>query len=198
MTLASTFAGTQEASRNAGWDTPPARYRLQPLTSDEVACWDDRIADYESTELFHRKAWLDYLAASRGVEIRRWTIRADGDAVGYFCGGFLKIGPFRILGSPLRGWGTNFMGPVVNRGIDQRALVNAIDDLACEDSLAMVELEHSWLSAPVLEAAGFIAVPDWTYRVDLTPRDVGAMWRTLDPTCRNRIHLLRRQRGDVV
>ncbi len=187
MTSGSTFAVTQEAPRNAGWDTPLVRYRLQPVTSDEVAHWDELIADYESAELFHRKAWLDYLAASRGVEIRRWTIRADGDAVGYFCGGFLKIGPFRILGSPLKGWGTNFMGPVVNRGIDQRALVNAIDDLACEDSLAMIELEHSWLSEPVLEAASFIAVPDWTYLVDLTPQDVGAMWRRLESTCRNRI-----------
>ena len=95
MTPGSGFAVTRDAPTEARQATPPARYRLQPLTSDEAAHWDALVAGRESVELFHRNAWLDYLAESRGVEIRRWGIHAGGDAVGYFCGGFLKTGPFR-------------------------------------------------------------------------------------------------------
>src|SRR2546428_718337 len=150
---------------------PPRTYTFERLPEWESTAWNDLIAPFESRELFHGRAWLDYLAASRGVDIGMWTIRDDRDVAGYFVGGIFKKGPFRILGSPLRSWGTNFMGPVANSDIDQHALLEAVDDLARREGFAMVELEHPWLSEPVMEAAKFSAVADWTYIVDLTPGD---------------------------
>ena len=97
------------------------RYELEPLTSEEQETWDARIAGYESAHLFHRRAWLDYLAESQGVQIRQWAIREAGRTVGYFCAGIFRKGPFRILGSPLKSWGTNFMGPVVNSDFSAEA-----------------------------------------------------------------------------
>ncbi len=88
----------------------PVRYDLEPLTSDEQRTWDALIAGYESAHLFHRQAWLDYLAESQGVKFRYWAIRESGTTVGYFCGGIFNKGPFRILGSPLKGWGTQLHG----------------------------------------------------------------------------------------
>ena len=94
-------------------------YQLEPLGEQEATRWDSLIAPHKSCELFHRKVWLDYLAASQAAEIRLWAIRAGGETVGYFCGGIIRRGPFKILGSPLRGWNTNFMGPVANDDLDQ-------------------------------------------------------------------------------
>ena len=109
------------------------RYEFEPLSSEELASWDERIAGYESVQLFHRQAWLDYLVASRALRIHQWAIRESGRTIGYFCAGTLRKGPFRILGSPLKGWASNFMGPVVNSDCDQDAFLRAMDELCTRE-----------------------------------------------------------------
>ena len=76
----------QEARRAPVRETP-THYDFVPLTPGELSAWDILIRPYDSRELFHSQAWLDYLAASRGVEIQRWAIHEDGRPIGYFCGG---------------------------------------------------------------------------------------------------------------
>lgn len=161
-----------------------SRYTLELLSPEEISRWDELIAGYESRELFHRKAWLNYLEASRGVTIRHWRIRSDAQTVGYFCGGFLRKGPFRILGSPLKGWGTNFMGPVVNGDFNQAYLLEALDALAREERFGMLELQYRNVSEPELRAAGYEAVPTTTYLVTIAG-DPEAMWSALNSKCRN-------------
>lgn len=162
-------------------------YRLVPLSLEEETRWDDAIAPCQGREVFHRRAWLDYLAASRGVGARFWAIRQEADTLGYFCAGQLTKGPFRVLGSPLTGWGTNVMGPVFAPGADHAEFLRALDALARRERLATVELESRLLSERALEEAGFEPVAAWSYLVPLDPGDPDAMWRRLHPTCRNRI-----------
>lgn len=162
-------------------------YRLESLTEREVARWEELATPYETFELFHQRAWLDYLAASRGIDVRMWAIREAGRTVGYFCGGIQQKWPFKLLGSPLKGWGTNFMGPIMNADIDQRRLLDALDGLARTEHIAMAEIENRSLSEHALDAAQYTAVLGWTYQVRLTPQEPAAMWSALDSTCRNRI-----------
>jgi hypothetical protein len=108
------------------------------------------------------------------------VIREGAQTVGYFCGGVLHKGPFRILGSPLMGWGTNFMGPVVNRDFDQSAFLASIDELAARDSFAMVELESPILSGQRLNEAGYEPLCRWSYVVELTPENPDKMWKRLE------------------
>lgn len=162
-------------------------YRLDLLSPDDVAGWDGLVRSCRGREVFHQSPWLDYLAASRGVEVLRWAIRDEGETVGYFCGGLLRKGPFRVLGSPLRSWATNSMGPVSTRQLDLPRFVDALDVLAVNLGLGMIELEQPALTAEVLRPAGYQPVENWTYRVRLDPADPQAMWRRLDSTCRNRI-----------
>ena len=165
----------QEARRAPVRETP-THYDFVPLTPGELSAWDILIRPYDSRELFHSQAWLDYLAASRGVEIQRWAIHEDGRPIGYFCGGLLQKGPFRIFGSPLKGWGTNFLGPVINRDVDQRAFFRALDELARRERWAMLELENPILSEACFEAHGFSSYPQPTFLVELTPEDPQIMW----------------------
>jgi hypothetical protein len=164
-----------------------AQYEFEPLTTAEAAHWDGLIAPYPDRELFHCKVWLDYLAASRGVEIRFWAIREGSQTIGYFCGGVLRKGPFRILGSPLKGWGTNFMGPVLNSASAHDKLLTAMDSLAAAEHLAMIELEYRGAPEEAYGAADYEPVRSWTFLVNLVPGDSDAMWQALDSTCRNRI-----------
>lgn len=163
------------------------RCQLVPLAADEAARWEELTASYPAFELFHRKPWLDYLSESRKMQIRYWELRKGDQKLGYFCGGILRKGPFRILGSPLKGWGTNFMGPVMNGSFDPAHFLEALEDLACGENLAMAELESRALSETALEAARFEPVIGWTYWVEVTPGNRDAMWRALESTCRNRI-----------
>lgn len=163
------------------------RYALEPLSEDQSARWDDLIAPYESAQLFHRSPWLDYLAASRGIEVRLWAIRDAETTIGYLCGGLVRKGPFLLLGSPLKGWGTNYMGPIMDSDADPLGVVRALDDLAKREDLAMTELEGRALSDSVMQASGFEAVCSWTYEVSLAPDDPDRMWNTLSSTARNRI-----------
>jgi SAM-dependent methyltransferase len=163
------------------------RYRLEPLSPADEARWDELVMSSNSHTVFHRRAWLDYLAESRAITTRLWSI-SDGDStVGYFCGGTLKKGPFRILGSPLTGWGTNTLGPVFSTEAHHPAFVAALDSVAHAERLATIEVESTVLSEGALEAAGFEPTGAWTYLVALDASDGVSAWERLTGPCRNRI-----------
>ena len=54
----------QEARRAPVRETP-THYDFVPLTPGELSAWDILIRPYDSRELFHSQAWLDYLATDR-------------------------------------------------------------------------------------------------------------------------------------
>jgi CelD/BcsL family acetyltransferase involved in cellulose biosynthesis len=182
------------AERPADQQAFPAdqRYELEPLAPRELARWDSLVMPYESRELFHRKVWLDYLAASRKAEPRFWAIRHRGRLMGYFCGAIITKGPFRILGSPLKSWTTNFMGPAVNDDFDQPAFLRALDRLAADEGLAMVEIENSILSDTHMSEFGYEPVAQPTYVVTLTPGHPDTMWSRIDLKSRQKVRKSKR------
>jgi hypothetical protein len=191
-------APVQDApGRTADEGTPSARtpnsgpYHLEPLSASEAERWDEITAPYETRELFHRRTWLEYLASSRGAQIRLWRICAGDESIGYFCAGLLRKGPFRILGSPLRGWGTNFMGPIVHADVDQERLLDALDRLCGEEGVAMMEIEHPLFEKGNPRGHGYEPIPAATYVVELHA-DLDVMWSTLSSNCRNRIRKAKR------
>jgi hypothetical protein len=167
-------------------------YRLEPLTTREVFQWDDLIKPFGNRYLFHRKPWLEYLSASQNVEIRFWAIREGSETVGYFCGGIVRKGPYRILGSPLKGWCTNYMGPVLCAGFDQDAFFQAIDELARREQFAMVEMEQPALSTGTFARHGFEAVfsPNIVLRLD--PKRPDRMWERLNTRVRTKVRKARK------
>ena len=170
------------------------RYRIEPLETDESARWDELITPYETAGVFHRNPWLDFLIATRGVEFRRWAIREGHRTQGYFCGAIQRKGPFAALGSPLTGWQTPFMGPIVNRDVDFGDLLDALDVLAREEHLAVVELGNPQLPENVMRAAGYDIKPACTLLVRLTPGNQAAMWNGLDSKCRNQVRKAQKSR----
>src|SRR5271166_3186289 len=156
------------------------RYELEPLIKEELETWDARIADYESVHLFHRRAWLDYLAESQGADIRHWAIREAGRTAGYLCAGVFNKGPFRILGSPLKSWGTNFLGPAVNSGFSAEAFLQSLDELAAREGLATLEIENPVLDAGLMASRGYEVRVDSTYIIELTPHNQDRVWERID------------------
>lgn len=156
-----------------------AAYTLEPLDAEEVAQWDRLIEPFATREIFHRSPWLKYLQATHGVELRYWRVTDHGRTVGYFTGGLVHKGPFTILGSPLRGWGTNYMGPVVDPSFDQPQFLRALDDVARREGFSIVELENCCLNGEIMSAAGYEAFQELTYIVELLPNSPAEMWKRL-------------------
>jgi predicted N-acyltransferase len=173
-------------------DNSSVRYELEPLTNAEEKTWDTLIAGYESAHLFHRRAWLDYLAESQGVQIRYWAIREAGRTAGYFCAGMFNKGPFRIMGSPLKSWGTNFMGPVVNSGFDAEAFLQSLDELAASEGIATLEIENPILDAGLMASRGYDVRVDSTYIIELTPHEEDRVWNRIDKKDRSTVRKARR------
>jgi hypothetical protein len=173
-------------------DSGSVRYELQPLTNMELETWDARVAGYETVHLFHRRAWLNYLAESQQVKIHHWSIRESGKTVGYFCAGIFNKGPFRILGSPLKSWGTNFMGPVVHADFDAEAFLLALDELAANEGLATLEIENPILDAGLMSSRGYEVKTDKTYVIELAPEDEDKVWERIDKKDRSTVRKARR------
>lgn len=88
--------------------------------------------------------------------------------IGWFTGLVVKRGPFRILGSPFRGWTTPYMGFNLRQGIDLGAAARALKDYAFKHLRCIhVELADRCLSRAAAEKAGLGFNISHSYELDL-------------------------------
>jgi len=167
-------------------------YELTSLSAEEVCQWDQLIAPFRNRYLFHQKAWLEYVGACQNAEIRFWSIREGCRTVGYFPGGIIRKGPYRILGSPLKGWCTNFMGPIFLDGFEHDAFLRALNELAKREQFAMVEIEQPALHEQAFVTHGFEPVSCHNIVVRLEPHQPGKMWERLDSKVRTKVRKAKR------
>jgi hypothetical protein len=88
------------------------------------------------------------------------------------------------------------MGPVVNPDFDQAAFLAALDRLAKEENIAMVEIENPVFAEEPVHADGFESVEQPTYIVSLT-QDPEIMWKRIDVKSRQKVRKAKRN-GVVV
>lgn len=151
------------------------------------ADWDRAIRAYEAKTLFHESAWLDHvLDIHPEGRIDYYAITAKGRTVGLHCGLRVRRMLIPIHGSPLGGTGTNFMGPMVEPGVDQREVVRALVRLFGPRHFLHLELSNPALDRDVMLAAGFQAEDNVTHLCPL-PGDVDAAFATLRSEARNRV-----------
>jgi hypothetical protein len=111
--------------------------RIQvPLTQ-----WDHLLQPYPERTLFQSANWLHFLLQTvRGGELVQAVLRGGNSEVGYFAGIVITKLGLRILGSPLPGWTTSYMGFVLQPDISRIEALDALRQFAFED-LKCVHLE---------------------------------------------------------
>lgn len=145
------------------------------------------IRGYDTKTLFHEGAWLDHVQSIHPKgRIVYFEIRSEGECIGYHCALRLTKMMVPIHGSPLGGTGTNFMGPVVDRRVDQRELIRALVRLFGLRHFLHLELSHFWLDRQVMEEEGFQVDENVTHLCRI-PRDVEDAWAMLKSEARNRV-----------
>ena len=151
------------------------------------AGWDSLIEDCRGKTVFHELAWHRHvLSIHPGGRFEYFEILQDQSCIGYFCGLGLWKGPFRVMGSPLPGTGTNYMGPVFKGDADDAEALRAILRHYRRRFTAHVEMASDTVTAESFLAAGFSRHPGVTHFCPL-PETEEEGFAALRSTCRNRI-----------
>jgi CelD/BcsL family acetyltransferase involved in cellulose biosynthesis len=136
----------------------------------QAAAWDAVLEQRGDAEAFHSSAWLAFLTASQGAEPVVAIVRQDGRPVGWFVGAIVRRFGLRILGSPLKGWGTQFMGFLLDEGADRLAAAEALVRFAFRDLRCVhVELADPALGPAGMAERGFEVEAAATFMIDLEP-----------------------------
>src|SRR6478752_5815053 len=134
----------------------------------EPAAWEATLRQYRDAEVFHSPEWLSFLATSHGAEPVIAVVRDHGRPIGHFVGAIVRRYGVKILGSPLRGWGTESMGFLLDAGADRRAAAEALIPFAFEElGCSHVELSDRWLTGEQMAGSGFLVEVGRTFLVDL-------------------------------
>lgn len=143
-----------------------APVRLQQVSEDEL----EPVTHYRDHTIFQTAGWLRFLTATQPAQPVFARVLLDGRSVGRFTGLVTRRYGFRMLGSPLPGWTTSYMGfnlePGVSRGQVLRALpAFAFDRLGC----AHVEVMDRGAAAADVAGTRFRHRFLESFEVDLEP-----------------------------
>jgi hypothetical protein len=157
---------------------------IKDLNSD---AWNDMICGFSTSAIFHTSHWLDFVEKTqKGIRVIL-KIREKNDTIGYFVGVIIKKGPFSILGSPLTGWTTQFMGPVVRDSFPQELFLDALETYCRSVGIHQIELSAPILRPDILLKHRFKCRRDVTPIVNLSV-DEQVMWKKLkSKSCRYEI-----------
>jgi predicted N-acyltransferase len=170
---------------------PPARSRDARELSARLldpAEWDALLEQFPQRTVFHEWAWLTTLQREHRLSIHLVAAEDDLGLAALWPVLETRKGPFRVLGSPLRGWSTAYMGPLVAPRADPVAAVDAMMSHPRLRKSAYFECRVCEIGQQVdLSHAGFTLTQQFeTYLLDLTKGEQD-LWQNLQSECRNRI-----------
>lgn len=147
--------------------------------------WDSLVREFDSGCLFHTTGWLEYLERVQGVEFVAKPLRASG-VDGFHVAALTRRGPFRLAGSPLPGWRTMRMGPLVGADVDGEAVAAACERFGAELGVSLYEVVSEFVDREQFEHNGWTTEAYGSLVVDL-PEDSEALWKGLKKAVRGRV-----------
>ena len=156
--------------------------RVEPT----AALWAARAA-YPDRLIFHTEQWLRFVAEAQRADPVLATITDGETTVGHFTGLLVKRYGLRILGSPMAGWTTSYLGFNLEPSIPRRAALEALLPFAFgELGCAHLEIRDRALAEADLAGLGLRWAAAPTAVIDVTP-DEGALFGAMASACRRNI-----------
>ncbi|GID94606.1 lipid II:glycine glycyltransferase FemX [Amorphoplanes digitatis] len=150
------------------------------------ALWSDR-AGYPDRLIFHTEPWLRFVAESQRAEPVLATITDGTTTVGHFTGLLTRRYGLRILGSPMAGWTTSYVGFNLEPSIPRRAALEALLPFAFGDlGAAHLEIRDRGLTEADLEGLGLRWAAAPTAVIDLSPAE-DSLFGAMASACRRNI-----------
>jgi len=161
--------------------------KLEPFSGIGDKEWDNAIAPWQGHMIYHQTAWLKFIADHQpGLQLVRHRLIQDNMTRGYFAGFIEKKGPFLMLGSPLYGWITDFMGPISDEDLDVEAFLRSLESWCRKKRIQFLQIGHPFLPEEIMCRAGYVVNKMSFYRIPLSSSE-NAMWQHITGKCRNRI-----------
>ncbi len=149
--------------------------------------WDNLIAPWQGCMIYHHSAWLRFIADSTpGLRLIRFRVVENNVTAGYFAGFIAQKGPFLVLGSPLYGWNTDFMGPISDEQLDLPKFLHTMESWCRRNHIHFLQMGHPALPEEAMRQAGYLVNRMSHYQIPLSTSEE-RMWQQLRGKCRNRI-----------
>jgi hypothetical protein len=110
-----------EEARSAIREAP---LELRQLDHSRVD-WEE-LDSYADRNVFQTREWLAFIEKTQDAKPVIAALFQEGERVGFFTGLLTRRYGVRILGSPLRGWTTTYLGFNLADGVPRRAAVEAL------------------------------------------------------------------------
>ena len=150
------------------------------IVAEPIAVEDVWSAGPASPELsvFSSPEWLRFLQRSQGATPVALRLLLDGTEVGWFTGAVVRRGGLRLLGSPLPGWTTSYMGVALSQAVTdassldpsavRRAALSAVRRVALRNlRCAHLEVLDRALDPDDPLPRGLVASPFHSFELDL-------------------------------
>jgi len=159
---------------------------LRELEETDLSRWNELIDRFKQATVFHTIEWLKMLTDVLHVDFRPYGLFEGEEVVGVFPVFFTKKAMLRICASPLSGWTTAYLGPLIDSSRLGDMMTGFVTFLERE------RVDYSEVAFPdcvdteLLTSFGFTCEKRSTYILDLLDSE-GEMWERLDSSCRRAI-----------
>jgi hypothetical protein len=117
----------------------------------QLSFWGDILDTFEDRTIFQTPSWMSFIAETQNAEPVFAAVKDGTRTAGYFSGLIVRKFGLKILGSPLPGWTTSYMGMNLSPGVSRRLGLEAVVRLAFEE-LSCVHIEIMDRQIPVNDA----------------------------------------------
>jgi CelD/BcsL family acetyltransferase involved in cellulose biosynthesis len=157
--------------------------QLERLDLDGVD-WP-RLDAFPDRQIFETREWLAFLDETQRGEAVVCALSDGSEQLGFFTGYLVRRYGIRILGSPMPGWTTGYMGFDLEPGVSRAAAAEALVRYAREElGCAQIELRDREL--PLQRLGQFNVDPFKTFEIDLT-RSEDEIFNAMTSACRRAV-----------
>jgi hypothetical protein len=150
---------------------------IRPIENLSELAWDQLLFQSPDWMVYQTSPWLRFVCELCRGRALHLGIYADGRLVGHWAAVAFRKGPFRLVGSPMRGWHTPVMGPF---GAALAAI--SASELLCawRAFLVAAKIHHAEFANPRFDAVadgceGFEVEQHSTYMCPIPPTEEGIL-----------------------
>ena len=149
-----------------------------------VSDWGGILNGFQDRTVFQSPAWLAFVVKTQRAEPVFAALKDGSTTLGYFCGLIVKRFGLRILGSPLPGWTTSYMGLNLLNGTPRTAALGALLQFAFDDMRCVhVEFMDRNLSLDNVKDLGWEQRRFAGFEIDLTKTE-DELLKAMTSACR--------------
>lgn len=164
-------------------------FALNLIDNRQMDQYADWVKNHPNSTLFHSLPWLDFICREHNGKLQVYAITINGEICGYWPFVIMRKGPFHLLGSPLRGWLTSRMGPLIKEPMDKsdwHELITALQKLCIDEKITYIETSNAMFSEEIMQSCGFSTRYRETWLLELAENE-DKQWEKLHYNCRKNI-----------